>query len=107
MAMTTDPALNRAILHLLVQVAWADHEVSEAEIAHIVTMAQRAQLDAEEIESLRACLAGGQELPTPDMGLLRDHKKEVFLAIGALMTSDDNIDSDERELFDQIKELLG
>ncbi len=107
MAMTDDPDLNRAILHLLVQVAWADHEVSEDEVAHIVDLAERAKLDAAEIESLRASLAGQEALPTPDLGLLRNHKKEVFLAIGALMTSDDSIDADERELFDQIKELLG
>ena len=107
MAMTDDPVLNRAILNLLVQVAWADHEVSSDEVEHIVGLARRAEVDDAELEELRACLAGEKELPTPDLGLLRNHKKQVLLAVGALMTTDDSIAGEEKEFFDQIKEMLG
>jgi uncharacterized tellurite resistance protein B-like protein len=107
MVMTEDPTLNRAIIQLLLQVAWADHEISETEVAHLLGLADRAELAADEIAELRACLAGEKPLPTPDLGLLREHKKKVLLAVGSLMTADDSIASEEREVFDQIREMLG
>jgi len=106
-AMTEDRALNRAIIHLLLQVAWADHEISDTEVEHMLKLAGRANLDEAEVTDLRACLAGDKPLPTPDLGYLREHKKQVLLAVGAMMTSDDSIASEEREIFDEIKEMLG
>ena len=104
--MTDDPVLNRALIHLLLQVAWADHEISETETKHLLELAKHAELTADELDELRACLAGDKPLPTPDLGYLREHKKKALLAVGSLMTADDSIASEEREVFDQIREML-
>ena len=104
--MTENPALNRAILQILLQVAWADHEISESEVKHILDLASTAKLSDTEIEEIRACLSGDAPLPIPDLGLLKQHRKQVLLAVGSLIAADDAIVGDDQEAFEQIKEML-
>ncbi len=104
--MTENPELNRAILQILLQVAWADHEISDAEVKYIVDLARSASLPDAELEEIRACLRGDAPLPIPDVGLLKQHRKQVLLAVGSLIAADDSIVRDDQEAFEQIKEML-
>lgn len=102
----SDPRLNREIIHLLLQVAWADDEITETEVEHLIDRARRASLSDDEIADIRAYLAGDKALPMPDLGLLRAHKKKVLLAVGTMMGADGDIRGEEKELFDQIRDML-
>lgn len=107
MAISADPKLNRAIIDLLLQMAWADHEVTAEEAKHLEDLAARAELSDSELADVRACLAGDKSLPVPDFAYLKDHKKETLLAVGKLMQKDDSIAEEEKDLFDSIKKMLG
>ena len=104
--MNNDPDLARALVYLLLQVAWADDDVSDDEIAHVTAFAERAGFPAAERSLLEAFLRGDQALPPPDLGYLREHRDAALVAVGEMMASDDSIVSDEKAIFDQIRELL-
>jgi hypothetical protein len=94
-------------LKLLVQVAWADHEVTDSEIEHVLSMA--AQVGASEADTamLRKSLADDCALPAPNLGLLREHREDVLKAVDVLIGIDDQIVDDERAAREQIAALLG
>ena len=104
--MSDDKVLDLEILKLLLQVAWADHDVSADEIDHILALAQAADMSGETLELLASCLRGELQLPAPDLGMLRAHKERALLAAHKLIVSDDSIGEDEKETFREIKQLL-
>ena len=94
------------ILKLLLQVAWADHEVSADEIEHILGLAAEADMDTETVALLASCLRGETQLPAPDIGLLRAHKERALIAAHKLIVSDEAVGDDEKAAFVEIKALL-
>ena len=64
-------------------------------------------LSDEAIAVLRSCLEGGTKLPAPDLGFLREHRDVALAAAKQLITSDRRVEDEEREIFAQLKELLG
>lgn len=104
--MSDNKQLDLEILKLLLQVAWADHEVSADEIDHILEHATEAEMDADTVELLASCLRGERQLPAPDLGMLRAHKERALIAAHKLIMSDETAGDDEKQTFHEIKALL-
>ena len=98
--------LNIETLKLLIQVAWADHEVEQREIDYIMTMAQQWGVSAEVTESLQRALRDEGRLPAPDIGFLRKYPDRVMQAVNDMIAIDDEIVEDEEAMAAQIRELL-
>lgn len=99
--------LHLEIVKLLMQVAFADHDVSTTEVDHILGLAKEAELSDAAIDVLRSCLEGSTRLPAPDLGFLREHREVALTAAKKMITGDSRVHQEEREVFAQIKELLG
>ena len=69
------------LVRLLVQVAWADHEVAPAEAEGLLAFARRSGLAQTELDELSAMLSGRIPLVPPNLGLLRPSKAEIHLAV--------------------------
>jgi hypothetical protein len=102
-----DDRLNLEILGLLLQVAWADDEISAGEAELILRRARSANLGDEHVARIEACLRGEATLPPPDIGYLRAHRAEALAAVHKLIGIDDDIADEEHSTLAQIRELLG
>lgn len=101
-----NPKLCVEILRLLLQVAWVDHQIADNERAHIMAVAERAELDPAELQALSTALAGESQLPAPDLGYLREHKTEALRAAAEFVALDRDVSVDENETLAQIRDLL-
>lgn len=106
-AMTEADRLNLEILGLLLQVAWADEEVTSEEATSIIGRAEALEIGEDHIALLEACLSGEKTLPPPDMGFLRKHRDRALAAVRTLVQADDQVNPDESEILKQIEEMLG
>ena len=95
------------LVKLLVQVAWADHDVAPAEAEGLMAFARRSGLAQAELDSLEAMLTGKAPLIPPNMGLLKQRRTDVLRAIKQLLLSDLKLADEEEELLSQIASLLG
>lgn len=93
-------------LKLLVGIAWADHDVSIQEMNYILTVAERAGVPEHDAETLRAALRDENQLPQPDLALLREHREDVLRTVDLLISIDDQIVDDERAARDAVARLL-
>lgn len=98
--------LKMETLKLLVQLAWADHEVSDKETVYILELAMKFEANKSELAELSAALQEGGKLPMPNLGLLRGHKEQVMTSIDEIIAIDDRIVEDERELRDMVADML-
>jgi uncharacterized tellurite resistance protein B-like protein len=95
------------LVKLLVQVAWADHDVAPSEAEGLLAFARRSGLPQPEIDSLQAMLTGKAPLVPPNMGLLKQRRTDVLRAVKNVLTSDLKLADEEEELLSQIASLLG
>jgi hypothetical protein len=96
------------LVKLLVQVAWADHDVAPAEAEKLLDFARSNGLGQQELDSLQAMLTGQAPLVPPNLGLLKQHRTEVLRAVKRLLFSDTKqLADEEEELLSQIATLLG
>ncbi len=93
-------------IKLLVQVAWADHEIAPEEVTFIIEAAKRAKVSAHDVATLGEWLDDRMTLPPPDLGFLRQHADEVITAVSLLITSDNRIVKDEVDALNQIRAML-
>lgn len=94
------------LVKLLLQVAWADDDVAPAEADALLRYARSNHLPEDELTRLAACLAGQSPLPPPNLGFLRDHRREVMGAVKQLLTSDLHVAEEEEAILEQISALL-
>jgi uncharacterized tellurite resistance protein B-like protein len=92
---------------LLVQVAWADHEVAPAEAETLLGFARTSGLGATELTALEGMLTGRTPLVPPNLGLLRQRRTEVLRAIKQLLLADLQVAEEEEDVLSQISALLG
>jgi uncharacterized tellurite resistance protein B-like protein len=95
------------LVKLLVQVAWADHDVAPAEAEALLAFARRSGLGESELSSLSATLAGRAPLAPPNLGLLRERRTEVLRAVKEMLLSDLEVAEEEEDVLSQIASLLG
>ena len=114
-AQTDDQLLASAAAMLLFEVAWADHDMSEKEIALIETSLQRLfELPQALTESLVADARGKHEQSvglyeytrTINEALAADEKFELMVALWRLAQSDDHLHVLEEHAIRRISELL-
>jgi uncharacterized tellurite resistance protein B-like protein len=94
------------LVKLLLQVAWADHEVAPAEANALLAFARRSSLPDAELESLQAMLTGRAPLVPPNLGLLKPRRTDVLRVVKELLLSDLEIADEEEEVLGQIAALL-
>jgi uncharacterized tellurite resistance protein B-like protein len=95
------------LVRLLVQVAWADHEVAPAEAEALLAFARRSGLGADQIAGLSAMLTGRAPLVPPNLGLLKQCRTDVLRAVKELLLSDLEVADEEEDILSQIAALLG
>jgi uncharacterized tellurite resistance protein B-like protein len=95
------------LVRLLVQVAWADHEVAPAEAEGLLAFARRSGLAQTELDELSAMLSGRIPLVPPNLGLLKERRTEVLRAVKDLLLSDLHLAEEEEDVLSQIALLLG
>jgi uncharacterized tellurite resistance protein B-like protein len=101
-----DPKFAFEVVKLLLQVAWADHEVAPEEAQAVRDYATAAGVGAAELALLEACLAGTERLPPPNLALLRERRVEVLRAVRLVLKSDSRIHAEEEALLDEIMQVL-
>jgi uncharacterized tellurite resistance protein B-like protein len=94
------------LIKLLLQVAWADHDVAPAEAQALLDYARRQGLSHSELKQLTAMLNGSAPLTPPNLGLLKQHRTQVMRAIRELLLSDLAVSADETEVLEQLSVLL-
>jgi hypothetical protein len=94
------------LVKLLLQVAWADHEVAPAEAEALLAYGRRSGLDEDEQRGLAAMLSGRAPLAPPNLGVLKERRAEVMRAVKELLLSDLAVADEEDDLLAQIAALL-
>lgn len=95
------------LVKLLVQVAWADHDVAPAEAEALLAFGRRSGLAEEELQGLSDMLRGRAPLVPPNLGVLKERRTEVLRAVKELLLSDLEIADEEEAVLEQIAALLG
>ena len=95
------------LVKLLLQVAWADHDVAASEAEALLAFARRSGLPEAELASLQAMLTGRAPLTPPNLGMLKQRRTEVLRAVKELLLSDLEVAEEEEEILSQIAALLG
>ncbi len=95
------------LVRLLLQVAWADHEVAPAEAEALLAFARRSGLTDAEQANLSAMLSGRAPLIPPNLALLKARRTEVLRAVKELLLVDLQLAKEEEDLLGQIAALLG
>ena len=103
----TSAAFASELVKLLVQVAWADHEVAPEEAEILLRFARQRGLPQHELDSLSGMLRGRTPLTPPNLGVLKNHRAEVIRAVKELLICDLSVAAEEEELLEQITVLLG
>jgi hypothetical protein len=104
--MTRADRIRIEALKLLVEVAWADHEIADAEADYLIGLAVQANASDAELDELRRSLADERRLTAPDLAVLRAHRDDVLRAIDDLIAIDDRIVRDEVAARAAIRALL-
>jgi uncharacterized tellurite resistance protein B-like protein len=101
-----DPGFAFEVVKLLLQVAWADHELAGEEAQALRDFAEQSGVSEADRATLEACLAGTERLPMPNLGLLKEQRIEVLRAVRQLLKSDSRIHEEEAKLLDELTEAL-
>jgi tellurite resistance protein len=102
-----DEAVSIELLKLLLQVAWADDELSGDEVESLHHHAAALYLSPPAVAEFDAWLHRRAPLPPPNMGLLREHRAVALRACARLTQSDGVVRPEEHALMRQVMEMLG
>jgi uncharacterized tellurite resistance protein B-like protein len=107
MTPSTEDRFNTEVIKLLLQVAWSDRQLTQAEHLVIMGLGRSWNVPEPELQSLLVKLKAGGALPEPDIEILRTRPDDVIEAARALSVSDGHIAKTEKELIARIEERLG
>ncbi len=107
MTPSTEDRFNTEVIKLLLQVAWSDRQLTQAEHLVIMGLGRSWNVPELELQALLGKLKAGGQLPEPDMEVLRTRPDDVIEAARALTVSDGHIAQTEKDLIARIQELLG
>lgn len=95
------------LLKLLVQVAWADHQLHEGEVEGLLHLADALLPSDEKLAEVEAWLAGRAPLPPPDLQRLAGHGDAVMLEVKRVLQADGVVNLDEERMYAHVERLLG
>ncbi len=101
---TSDYSLE--LVKLLLQVVWADHEVSSEEASRLRGFAADQGLSEAQLTELDGYLRGSAPLPPPNLGLLRERRVEVMRSVRALLVQL-SVGAEEDHILSELSALLG
>lgn len=94
------------VVKLLLQVAWADHDVAAEEAQAILAFARRHELTEDQLAMVEDALSGGSALPLPNLRTLKLHKVRVLGELRELRLSDLHVHDEEDAILKQVSALL-
>jgi uncharacterized tellurite resistance protein B-like protein len=95
------------VVKLLLQVAWADHDVAPEEAEAVMQRAREIPLSETHVQEFATYLRGEAPLPPPNLGLLRTRRAEVLKHVKRMLEADLHVADEESEILEQISTLLG
>jgi uncharacterized tellurite resistance protein B-like protein len=101
-----DPSFAYEVIKLLLQVAWADHEVAPEEAQALRDLAKNSQVSDADQATLEGCLAGTERLPLPNLGLLREQRIEVLRMARQFLKADARVHEEEEALLEELTAVL-
>ena len=104
---STEDRFNIEVIKLLLQVAWVDRELTQAERLVIMGLGRSWNVPEGELHTLLDLLQAGGEMPQPDMAVLRARPDDVMEAARALVAADNSVAPDEKALLARIGVMLG
>jgi hypothetical protein len=107
MPTSAEDRFNIEVIKLLLQVAWSDDQVDPKEAQMIIGLGRSWEVPELELAALQKRLEAGDPLPVPDLGLLRSRPDDVLEAARGLVAVDGKVGDEEKEMIEQIKEMLG
>jgi uncharacterized tellurite resistance protein B-like protein len=105
-ALDQDTVFHIEVVKLLLQMAWSDDELDQAEREQVRAAATRWGVPPATLQILLERLDQGEPLPVPNLKLLRRKPEAAIAAARRLMLADGKIAAGEAEMLQQIKELL-
>ena len=107
MTLSTEDRFNIEVIKLLLQVAWVDRELSQAERLVIMGLSRSWNVPEAELTTLLNVLRAGGAMPEPDLEVLRTRPDDVLEAARALCVSDGQLAQGEKALLERITGMLG
>jgi hypothetical protein len=102
----SEPNISLEVVKLLLQVAWADHDVADAEAEAILDFARRHALGPSDLAAVEAALKAGASLPVPNLGALKPHRERVLGELHELLVRDLHVSDEEASIVEQVSSLL-
>jgi uncharacterized tellurite resistance protein B-like protein len=107
MTLSAEDRFNIEVIKLLLQVAWVDREITQAERRVVLGLGRSWSVPEGELHSLMDRLEIGGTLPEPDMEVLRTRPDDVLEAARALCVSDGKLAEGEKTMLERITARLG
>ncbi len=101
-----DPGFAFEVIKLLLQVAWADHEVAPEEAQALRDFAKSSAVSDADYATLEACLAGSERLPLPNLGMLREQRIDVLRTVRQFLKADPRVHEEEEALLEELTAVL-
>ena len=90
---------------VILQLVFADLQLSPPEAEYVRRLGERLKLNDAQLAALDTWLAGAP-LPAPDLGLLRGYSADVLRHAAGLVVADGEVVEDEREVLQQLAQML-
>ena len=107
MTPSAEDRFNIEVIKLLLQMAWSDRQLTQAEQLVVYGLGRSWSVPEKELQALLEKLKAGGALPEPDLDVLRARPDEVLEAVRALAASDGNFAEAEKDMIERIKQRLG
>jgi uncharacterized tellurite resistance protein B-like protein len=107
MTVSTEDRFNIEVIKLLLQIAWVDRELTQAERLVILGLGRSWNVPEGELHTLMDKLKAGGTMPEPDLEVLRTRPDDVLEAARALCVSDGKLAEGEKALLERIAARLG
>jgi uncharacterized tellurite resistance protein B-like protein len=107
MTISTEDRFNIEVIKLLLQIAWVDRELTQAERLVILGLGRSWNVPEGELHTLMDKLKAGGTMPEPDLEVLRTRPDDVLEAARALCVSDGKLAEGEKALLERIAARLG
>lgn len=106
MTPSAEDRFNTEVIKLLLQVAWSDRDLTQAEHLVIFGLGRSWNVPEPELQELLKTLKAGGPMPEPDMAVLRSRPDDVLEAARALAVSDGRFAATEKELIAKLQARL-